>query len=171
MHKVNNGEEFNAALDDAFSFDRKIIVEEFIKGREIECAVLGNENPIASMPGEIITQHDFYSYDAKYIDESGAALSIPAELPEDINEQIRELAIRAFKAVCCEGMARVDCFLKEDGEVIVNEVNTIPGFTSISMYPMLWKASGIPYAELIDRLIRLAIERHEKEKLLKKEYK
>ena len=170
VHKVGNKEEFDAALDDAFIFDSKVIVEEFIKGREIECAVLGNENPIASVPGEICTQHDFYSYDAKYIDESGAALNIPAILPEKITEEIRTLAIGSFKSLCCEGMARVDSFVKDDGTVIVNEVNTIPGFTSISMYPMLFKESGIAYSELIDRLIGLALDRYKKEKMLKTDY-
>ena len=170
VHKVNNREEFDAALNDAFGFDSKVVVEEFIRGREIECAVLGNENPIASIPGEICTQHDFYSYDAKYIDENGAVLRIPAELPEDIREKIRALAIKSFKSLCCEGLARVDFFLKDDGSVIVNEVNTIPGFTSISMYPMLWKASGIPYDKLIDHLIQLAMERYDKEKSLRTDY-
>ncbi|MGD9161714.1 MAG: D-alanine--D-alanine ligase [Desulfobacteraceae bacterium] len=170
VNKVDNREEFDTALNDAFSFDCKVIVEEFIKGREIECAVLGNENPIASVPGEICTQHDFYSYDAKYIDETGAVLNIPADLPEETKEEIRELAIRSFKSLCCEGLARVDFFLKDDSAIIVNEVNTIPGFTSISMYPMLFKESGISYSELIDRLINLALERHSKEKLLKTDY-
>ena len=170
VHKVGNKEEFDAAIKDAFNFDSKVVVEEFIKGREIECAVLGNENPIASVPGEIKTGHDFYSYDAKYIDESGAVLSIPANVSVEIKEKIRELAIRSFKCLCCEGLARVDSFLKDDGTIIVNEVNTIPGFTSISMYPMLFKESGIPYPELIDRLLQLAIERHSKEKMLKTDY-
>ena len=170
VHKVSKREEFDFSLNDAFNFDSKVIVEEFIKGREIECAVLGNEKPIASVPGEICTQHDFYSYNAKYVDETGAVLNIPAELPEETKEEIRELAIRSFKSLCCEGLARVDSFLKDDGTIIVNEVNTIPGFTSISMYPMLFKESGISYSELIDRLIDLAIERHSKEKLLKTDY-
>ncbi len=170
VHRVSNKEEFDNALKDAFNFDSKVLVEEFIKGREVECAVLGNENPIASVPGEISTQHDFYSYDAKYIDETGAVLNIPADLPEEIKERIRDLAIRSFKCLCCEGLARVDSFLKEDGSIIVNEVNTIPGFTSISMYPMLFKESGIEYSELIDRLISLALDRYEKEKMLKSDY-
>jgi D-alanine-D-alanine ligase len=170
VHKVNNRVEFYAALDDAFNFDRKIIIEEFIKGREIECAVLGNENPITSAPGEICTSHDFYSYNAKYIDEQGAKLSIPAILPEAKKEEIRELAIRSFQSLCCEGLSRVDFFLKDDGTVIVNEVNTIPGFTSISMYPMLFKESGIGYSALIDRLINLALDRDKKERLLKRDY-
>jgi D-alanine-D-alanine ligase len=170
VHNVNNRVEFYAALDDAFNFDRKIIIEEFIKGREIECAVLGNENPITSAPGEICTSHDFYSYNAKYIDEQGAKLSIPAILPEAKKEEIRELAIRSFQSLCCEGLSRVDFFLKDDGTVIVNEVNTIPGFTSISMYPMLFKESGIGYSALIDRLINLALDRDKKERLLKRDY-
>ncbi len=170
VHKANNRDEFNAAIDDAFDFDRKVIIEEFIKGREIECAVLGNESPIASVPGEICTTHDFYSYNAKYIDEKGAELNIPADLPEDIREEIRSLAISAFNSLCCEGLARVDFFLKDNGTVIVNEVNTIPGFTSVSMYPMLFRESGISYTELIDRLITLAIERGKKERLLKSDY-
>ncbi len=170
VHKVGTKEEFESALNDAFNFDRKVLVEEFIKGREIECAILGNENPVASVPGEICTQHDFYSYDAKYIDESGALLNIPADLPEDVKKKIQEVAIRSFKSLCCEGLARVDSFLKEDGSVIVNEVNTIPGFTSISMYPMLFKASGFEYSELIDHLISLALDRYEKEKKLKSDY-
>ncbi len=170
VHKVNNRAEFITSLDDAFNYDSKVIAEEFIKGREIECAVLGNENPIASVPGEICTMHDFYSYDAKYIDENGAKLSIPAILPEAKKDEIRSLALRSFKSLCCEGLSRVDFFLKDDGSVIVNEVNTIPGFTSISMYPMLFKECGIGYSELIDRLIALGIERGKKEKLLKTDY-
>jgi D-alanine-D-alanine ligase len=170
VHKVNNRAEFDAAIDDAFRFDRKVVIEEFIKGREIECAVLGNENPIASVPGEICTTHDFYSYNAKYIDENGAKLSIPAILPEEKKEEIRALALRSFASLCCEGLSRVDFFLKDDGSVIVNEVNTIPGFTSVSMYPMLFRESGITYSELIDRLISLAIERGKKERLLKTDY-
>lgn len=170
VHKVHNETEFSSALDDAFLFDTKVIIEEFIEGREIECAVLGNENPIASVPGEILPSHDFYSYEAKYIDEQGAVLEIPAKLPEEISSKIRDISILAFKTLCCEGMARVDCFLKNDGTVVVNELNTIPGFTSISMYPKLWEASGIPYGELIDQLIQLALKRHEKERQLHTQY-
>jgi len=170
IHRVCTREEFDSALENAFLFDNKLIIEEYIEGREIECAVLGNDFPAASVLGEIITQHDFYSYKAKYLDERGAELKIPADLPEDTTEKIRNLSIRSFQAVCCSGMARVDCFLSDEGKIYINEVNTIPGFTSISMYPMLWEASGIPYSELIDRLIQLAIERHEKENRLKSDY-
>jgi len=170
VHKVASKDEFDKALEDAFHFDNKVLIEEFINGREIECAVLGNEYPIASLPGEICTNHDFYSYKAKYIDETGAVLNIPADLPDNITEKIRELSVKSFKVSCCEGMARVDGFFRDDGNIIINELNTIPGFTSISMYPMLWEASGIPYSELIDRLIGLAIERHEKERKLRSDY-
>lgn len=170
INKVKNQEQFKPAIEDAFKYDNKILVEEFIKGREIECSVLGNESPIVSVPGEIIPQHEFYSYQAKYIDEKGALLEIPAKLPWHIIDRIQQLAIKAFKALCCEGMARVDFFLKENEEVLVNELNTIPGFTKISMYPKLWEASGIPYTELIERLIQLALERFERENKLKISY-
>ncbi len=164
INKVKNKDDFEYAIADAFKYDSKILIEEFIKGREIECSVLGNENPVASMPGEIIPQHEFYAYATKYIDNEGARLEIPAKLPDDAVKKIQELAVKTFKTLCCEGMGRVDFFLKDDGEAIVNEINTIPGFTEISMYPKLWEASGIPYTELIDRLIQLAIERHERER-------
>jgi D-alanine-D-alanine ligase len=159
VSKVSHPKELAAALDEAFRFDTKVLIEEFIDGREIECAVLGNDAPIASCPGEIIPTHEFYSYDAKYLDEHGASLRIPAELDEATTRRVQELAIRSFEVLCCEGMARVDCFLRPDGEVLVNEINTIPGFTKISMYPKLWEASGIPYRQLVERLIALAMER------------
>jgi D-alanine-D-alanine ligase len=167
VNKVHNIEEFLPALNNAFEYDTKVIIEEFIQGRELECSVLGNNEVEASVPGEVRPNHEFYSYDAKYIDEKGAALIIPAELPAETSRRVRELAIKVFKALCCEGLARVDFFLKEDGSVIVNEINTMPGFTRISMYPKLWEASGVSYTELIDRLICLALERFEKEKRLK----
>ena len=170
VHKVHDTNEFRSALDDAFLFDNKVLIEEYIEGREIECAVLGNESPLASVPGEVLSTHEFYSYEAKYIDENGAALDIPAKLSEETVRRVKTISIAAFKAICCEGMARVDCFLKNNGTVVVNELNTIPGFTSISMYPKLWKATGIPYKDLIDRLIDLAIERHAKEKKLRTTY-
>ena len=167
ISKVENENQFKSATADAFQYDNKIIIEEFIAGREVECSVLGNQDPIASIPGEVITKHSFYSYDAKYIDEKGADLCIPAELPQDITKQVQDLAIKTFKTLCCEGMARVDFFVTKDGKVFVNELNSIPGFTKISMYPKLWEASGVPYTELIDRLIQLALERHEREGTLK----
>ena len=165
--KVRDEKEFKGAMKEAFRFDTKVLIEESIKGREIECAVLGNEKPAASVPGEIIVHHDFYSYEAKYLDENGASLEIPAKLPKNIAEKIRRLAIQVFQTVGCEGMARVDFFLTDSGKIYVNEINTIPGFTSISMYPKLWEYSGIPYQKLIDKLITLAIERFEKQQKLR----
>jgi D-alanine-D-alanine ligase len=167
ISKVTNEKQFKQALKEAFRFDQKILIEEFIQGREIECSVLGNEKPVASLPGEIVTRHDFYSYDAKYIDDHGAELIIPARLPDATTREVQKLAIRTFKVLCCEGMARVDFFFQADGKVFVNEINTIPGFTKISMYPKLWEASGLSYPALIDRLISLALERFQKEKKLR----
>ncbi len=169
VRRVSDGKDFQIAVDEALNYDNKIILEENIPGREIECSVLGNENPIASLPGEVVTnadKHAFYSYEAKYMDESGAILKIPADLPGDTSQRIQELAVRSFKTLCCEGMARADFFLKEDQQIVVNELNTIPGFTKISMYPKLWEASGIPYGELVDRLIRFAMDRYEGERRL-----
>jgi D-alanine-D-alanine ligase len=176
VYKVRNDAEYRAAVEAAFQYDTKIILEEFIPGRELECAILGNEEPAASVPGEIISTHEFYSYDAKYLDEHGAVLEIPAKIPDDVAKQIQALAIKTFQTLSCEGLSRVDFFLKETGgdansiagsRIIVNEINTMPGFTKISMYPKLWEASGISYTELISRLIELAIKRFEKEKMLK----
>jgi D-alanine-D-alanine ligase len=167
INKAYDLEELERACQEAFQFDHKIIIEEFIKGREIECAVLGNEEPQASVCGEIIPQHDFYSYEAKYIDENGAILSIPADISGSVAEEIQRLAIEVFKMTCCEGMARVDFFLTDDNRIYINEINTIPGFTRISMYPRLWGVSGLSYSELISRLIQLAIERYERDSKLK----
>ena len=170
VRKARNKKEFRRAVKEAFGFDRKILIEEYVQGREIECSVLGNENPIASLPGEVIPRHEFYSYDAKYIDPGGAELKIPADLPKPIIKKVQKMAVQAFKTLCCEGMARVDFFLTKNSKLFVNEINTIPGFTSISMYPKLWETSGISYSELIDRLIELALERYRKEKWLKTSY-
>jgi len=167
ISKVAKPAEFSAAVKEAFRYDNKIIIEEFIQGREIECSVLGNEQPIASLPGEIIVNREFYSYDAKYIDDKGARLEIPAKLPKQVVKNIREMALKVYQALCCEGMARVDFFVQANGRVLVNEINTIPGFTQISMYPKMWEATGISYSRLIDRLIELAIARHRSEKRLR----
>jgi len=175
VSKVSKKEEYLSALRRAFEYDTKLLIEEYIPGREIECSVLGSSfggpgdrnGIMASVPGEVKPSHEFYSYDAKYIDENGAALIIPADIPPETVRRVRELAIAAFRAICCDGLSRVDFFLKENGSVIINEINTMPGFTRISMYPKLWEASGISYARLIDRLIELAILRFEKEKNLK----
>lgn len=166
VHKVCNKEEFANAIRDAWKYDRKILIEEYINGREIECAVLGNDEPIASIPGEIAPHHDFYSYEAKYTDAHGSTCEIPAKLADELVKKVQALAVKTFQTLSCEGLGRVDFFLKENGDVLVNEINTMPGFTSISMYPKLWEASGVSYTELIDRLIVLACERFEKEKKL-----
>jgi len=158
VSKVTNEQEWNKALPLAFTHDSKILIEECIVGRELECAVLGNEASEASCVGEVVPTHEFYSYDAKYIDENGAKLSIPADIAPAMSEQVRALAGQVFKVLECRGLGRVDMFLIPDGKLIINEINTIPGFTSISMYPKLWEASGISYTELIGRLIELAGE-------------
>lgn len=170
VSKVKNEKEYQKAIEKAFLYDLKVIIEEYIHGREIECSVLGNNDPLASLPGEVTAAHDFYSYEAKYLDEHGAKLEIPAKLSNFLIKKVQKLAIDAFKTLACEGMARVDFFLKRDGTVLVNEINTIPGFTSISMYPKLWEVSGITYSDLIDRLITLAFERFEAEQKLKTFY-
>ncbi|MBN2307770.1 MAG: D-alanine--D-alanine ligase [Candidatus Hydrogenedentes bacterium] len=167
ISKAKSPADLERAVADAFQYDHKVIIEEFIEGREIECSVLGNGEPMASVPGEIVPTHEFYSYEAKYIDENGALLKIPADLPEPVIKRVQDTAVAAFKALECEGMARVDVFLRGDDEVIVNEINTLPGFTRISMYPKLWEASGLSCTELIDRLIQLAIERHARDTKLK----
>lgn len=166
VSKVRNESEFKKAVKEAFKYDSKIIIEEFIQAREIECAVLDNDHPMASIPGEIIANQEFYSYDAKYIDE-GSVAEIPARIDKKTTKKIQELAIRTFRELNCEGMGRVDCFLKKNGQVLVNEINTIPGFTNISMYPKLWKASGISQTKLLDRLIELALERWKRDRKLK----
>jgi D-alanine-D-alanine ligase len=146
----------------AAQYDDWLIVEQGVEGREIEVAVLGNADPRASVPGEVLPGGDFYDYEDKYVNDA-ARYDIPADLPESVTEEIRRLAVEAFTLLRCEGMARVDFFHRPDtGEVLLNEVNTIPGFTPISMYPKLWDASGLPYSELIDELVRLALERHER---------
>jgi D-alanine-D-alanine ligase len=167
ISKVRNEMEYKEAIELAFNYDLKVVVEEEIKGREIECAILGNENPQASIPGEVIPRTDFYSYEAKYIDDNGAGLEIPARLPDHLVKKVQEVAIATFKTLECLGLARVDVFLTPNEWVIVNEINTIPGFTRISMYPKLWESSGITYTELVDRLIQLAIDDFNKRKKLK----
>ncbi|MFC2947514.1 D-alanine--D-alanine ligase [Virgibacillus sediminis] len=167
VSKVSTKGEFDKAIEDAFLYDRKLIIEENLNGREIECSVLGNDEPKASKLGEILPQTDFYSYESKYIDEKGAELAIPADLSDEDTKRMQRVAVEAFEALQCEGMARVDFFLTEDGEIYVNEVNTLPGFTKISMYPKLWEISGLPYKDLINRLIELALERYQQERNLK----
>jgi D-alanine-D-alanine ligase len=168
--KVRSREELDGGLQEAFRYARKALLERAVPApREVECAVLGNDDPVASVVGEIIpTGHEFYDYAAKYLDVDGARLQIPADLKPDVAERIQRMAVSAFRAIDCAGMARVDFFVQGDGlapgAVWLNEINTIPGFTSISMYPKLWEASGLPYPELIERLLDLAVERYEAER-------
>jgi len=163
--KVGSEEGLAPAVELAFRHDEKVLVEEFVSGVEVECGVLGNEEPLASLPGEIVSHGfggvDWYDFSAKY-DEGGMDLVVPPRLPEETIERVQELAVRSFVAGECEGMARVDFFVRDDGEVLLNELNTIPGFTATSVYAKLFEASGIPYPELVDRLVRLALERHER---------
>jgi D-alanine-D-alanine ligase len=158
--KCNNRSDLQEGLMEAASFDRRILIQKGIKNaREIEVSVLGNDSPVASVPGEVLPSREFYSYESKYIDGT-SGLVIPAPIPEETKELVREYAVRAYKAIDCAGMARVDFFIEKDtNRIYLNEVNTIPGFTKISMYPKLWEASGLPYNKLVDRLIELAMER------------
>jgi D-alanine-D-alanine ligase len=161
VSKVHDRSELAAAMDLAARYDRKLVVEQGIEAREIEVSVLGNDDPIASIPGEVVPGNEFYDYRAKYVDDTSDLL-IPAPLEDEMTQRVREMAIAAYSALDCAGMARADFLLdKESGELWVNELNTIPGFTQISMYPKLWEATGLSYGELIDRLIQLAIERFE----------
>jgi D-alanine-D-alanine ligase len=172
ISKVHNRKELGPAIAEAAKFDRKIVIEQGVggkrkKAREIECSVLGNDEPVASIPGEIVPVKEFYDYDAKYLDE-GSELIIPAKLTKAETKKVQALAVRCFRAVDCSGLARVD-FLMEPGaagqrKIYLNEINTMPGFTAISMYPKLWAASGLEYADLIDRLIQFGIDRHEDKK-------
>ena len=170
ISKVRKPRDLKAAMELAAQYDRKILVENGVDAREIECAVLGNDRPEASVPGEIVPVNEFYDYEAKYIKE-GSELLIPARLSARQNERVRDLAVRSFKAIDCAGMARVDFLLdRKTGKVFLNEINTIPGFTSISMYPKLWEASGVPYSKLLDRLIELALERRREQSRTRYDY-
>jgi D-alanine-D-alanine ligase len=161
INKAHNRQELEHAINVAAEYDRKIVVERGINCREFECAVLGNDEPLASVVGEIVSSNEFYDYRAKYIDGKSQAV-IPADIPQETAEEMRRQAVQAFSALDLNGLSRVDFFLeKETGIVYINEVNTMPGFTEISMYPKLWEASGLAYTQLLDRLIELAIERHE----------
>jgi len=167
ISKAHDARELEAAIALAAQYDRKVIVERAIAGRELECAVLGNDRPMASLPCEILPSREFYDYDDKYLLDR-AETKLPADLPAEKTEELRRLAVECYRAVECEGMGRVDFLLEAaTGKLYINEINTIPGFTSISMYPKMWEASGVGFAALIDRLIELALERHEKKKATK----
>lgn len=167
ISKVSTESEFYAALDFAFLFDMKVLIESAVKGREIECAVLGNEEPLASPCGEIVLHDSFYAYHTKYIDENGASVVAPAQLDAAVSDKIREIALSAYRALNCSGMSRVDVFLTENNDVVINEINTLPGFTNISMYPKLWQQAGMTYPQLISRLIELGIEKFQQTAMLK----
>jgi len=159
--KVASAEDLGSALRSALEWDEKALIEPFVQAREIECAVLGNDDPVAYAPGEVAPSHEFYDYEAKYVDPDGARLEVPARLSPEQASRVREIAVAAYKACELSGMARVDFFLdKRTGEILLNEVNTIPGFTHISMYPRMCEAGGMPYSKLISRLAELALERH-----------
>lgn len=166
--KLSNATEFQKAMDTAFSLDTKVMIESGIVGREIEVSVLGNEDLTLSMPGEIVSNIDFYDYESKYVSDDGASLRIPAILTDEEIVKIQDVAARTYRALDCEGLSRVDVFLTASGEVIVNEVNTLPGFTSISMYPKLLEVSGVPYSEVITQLVQLATDRFELNRQLKR---
>jgi len=164
VSKVKSEKDFTKALNEAFRYDDCILVEKFIEGREIECAVLGNNPPRASRPGEIIVskEYEFYTYDAKYVDSQAVQIKVPAKLEKATEKRIQELSVQAYRALQCEDFARVDLFVTNDGQIYVNEINTIPGFTNFSMFPMMWKERGISFPNLISRLIELAEKRFEK---------
>ena len=160
ISKVENRRDFERALALAFSYDHKVVVEAFIDGREIECAILGTRSPRISVPGEIVTTHEFYSYQAKYLDEAATSLLIPADIPHEVTARMNDLARRAYQALCCAGMARMDFFLDSADGLWINEINTIPGFTRHSMFPLLWAHSGVSFGELVDLLVSDAQDRH-----------
>ncbi len=163
VYKVHDAQELDESIAGAAQHDRRILVEQSINARELEVSVLGNEHPISSIVGEVIPGHEFYDYEAKYVDDS-SELSIPADVPPEVSDEVRRIAVDVFRLLDCAGLARVDCFLdKDSGQVYFNEINTIPGFTPISMYPKLWAASGIPFDELVSRLIELALERYDEQ--------
>lgn len=166
ISKCTNRDELEAGFIEAFQYDRKIIVEQGVKAREIEVGVLGNDHPEMSVPGEIVAKKDFYDYKAKYVD-GDSVMIIPAELPEGVAEQLQQMAKVAFQAVDCSGLVRADFFLTEDNEIYIYEINTMPGFTPYSMFPLLWENTGVPYSELIEKLVDLGIERHQEKQKLK----
>ena len=167
ISRVSDESQYEKAIELAYQFDTKLVIEANIDGREVECAILGNENPKASVPGEVAATKEFYDYEAKYLDDKGYEIKIPADLDKDVENRVREIAVKTFQVLECEGLSRVDVFVTRDNDILVNEINTLPGFTSISMYPMLWRESGIDYTELITKLIDFAISRFKRDERLK----
>lgn len=170
--KVKSESDFDRAIEEGFLYDDTILIETFIAGREVECSILGNHPPAASLPCEIVVnaKYEFYTFDAKYVDPDAARVEIPARLKPAETERIRELSLKAYQSLMCEDFARVDLFLTPSGEVFINEINTIPGFTNSSGYPMMWNERGIPFTDLISRLIDLAFERHQRSLRVKRDY-
>lgn len=166
ISKCTNREELEAAYKEAFQYDRKIIIEEGVIAREIEVGILGNDHPECSVAGEILPKTAFYDYKAKY-EDGDTALIIPADISKEVYAELTDLAIKAFKSLDCSGLVRADFFVTNEGKVLINEVNTMPGFTPVSMFPLLWKHSGIEYSDLIERLVQLALERHEEKQSIK----
>ncbi|WP_339696889.1 D-alanine--D-alanine ligase family protein [uncultured Roseivirga sp.] len=167
VHKVNSKTEFETALKDALAYDSKVLIEQNINGREIEVAVMGNEKPQASLPGEIVNTAGFYDFESKYVSKDASSTHIPAKLTDEQILEVRETAKKAYATLGCEGLARVDFFISTDGIIMINEINTLPGFTPISMYPKMWEATGVSYSELIELLIQFGLERFEREQQLK----
>lgn len=172
VSKVKNEASFDKAVEESFRYDESILMEEFITGREIECAILGNNPPEASYPGEIIinSKYDFYTFDAKYVDPQAVRIDVPAKLETKTAEKVRDICVKAYKALCCEDFARVDLFLTAEGKIYINEINTIPGFTNSSMFPMMWNERGVGFTELISRLLDLAQERYDRGQTIEREF-
>jgi len=172
ISKVKNEADFIAAVEDAFRYDDSILIEQYVKGREIECAILGNYPPQASLPGEIIInpKYEFYTFDAKYVDGEAVKIEVPANLEPAVAEKIRDLSVKTYQALHCEDFSRIDLFLSEDGHIFINEINTIPGFTNSSMYPMMWKDRGVSFTDLISKLVALCLERFERSKRIEREF-
>ena len=170
--KVKSKQDFDAALDEVFKFDNLILFEQYVTGRELECSVMGNDTPIASLPAEIVIskEYEFYTYEAKYLDPNAVELKIPAEVDQNISDKIRDLSIKAYQALHCEDFSRVDLFLTENGDILINEINTIPGFTNSSMFPMMWKERGISFTDLITKLIEMALIKYQANQRISNEY-
>lgn len=172
VSKASDEASFKIAVDEAFRYDDNVIIEEFIKGREIECAIMGNRPAEASYPGEVVisSKYEFYTFDAKYVDPDAVRIDVPAKLDPQIAEKIRTESLRAYTALCCEDFARVDLFLTDSGNIYVNEINSIPGFTNSSMFPLMWKERGVSFTDLISKLLQLAFERYDRSKRIERDF-
>lgn len=172
VSKVKTKKDFTAAVEEAFRYDQEMIAEEYVSGREIECAVLGNYPPEASYPGEVVIskKYEFYTFDAKYVDPDAVRIDVPAKLSKPVAEKIRKASVKAFEALHCEDFSRIDLFLDKKGKIYINEINTIPGFTNSSMYPVMWKERGVGFSELITRLLNLAQERYDRSKRIERDF-